>query len=83
MASPTVAELTEAFEAVRQDLKSFILRMTTSVKDTEDIVQETYIRAHAKLNTFKGESSLKTWIFAIASNLARDLLRAKKGGRRR
>jgi RNA polymerase sigma-70 factor (ECF subfamily) len=70
--------LTEAFEACRSELKSFILRMTASVQDTEDIVQETFIRAVSNLNTFKKNSSLKTWIFSIASNLAKDHLKAKK-----
>jgi len=71
-------QLTLEFETFRGELKSFILRMTASVQDAEDIVQDTYIRAHTKINTFRGESSLKTWIFSIASNLARDLLQSKK-----
>lgn len=66
------------FENVQGELKSFILRMTGSVQDTEDIVQDTYIKAHLKIDTFRGDSSLKTWIFSIASNLAKDLLRSKK-----
>jgi RNA polymerase sigma-70 factor (ECF subfamily) len=74
----TTDQLTPEFELFQGELKSFILRMTASVQDAEDIVQETYIRAYAKMNTFRGESSLKTWVFSIASNLARDLLRAKK-----
>jgi RNA polymerase sigma-70 factor (ECF subfamily) len=74
----TTDKLTPEFETFQGELKSFILRMTASVQDAEDIVQDTYIKAHAKLNTFRGESSLKTWVFSIASNLARDLLRAKK-----
>ena len=52
--------------------------MTASVQDAEDIVQDTFIKAHSKIDTFRGESSLKTWVFAIASNQARDLLKAKK-----
>ncbi len=72
------AQLLEQFESFRGQLKSYLLRMTTSVHDTEDLLQETYIKAQEKLTTFKGESSLKTWVFAIASNLARDLLRSKK-----
>ena len=71
-------QLTADFESFRGELKSFILRMTASVQDAEDIVQDTYIRAQTKINTFRGESSLKTWIFSIASNLARDLLKSKK-----
>ena len=71
-------QLTSDFETFRGELKSFILRMTASVQDAEDIVQETYIKALTKISTFRGESSLKTWIFSIASNLARDLLKSKK-----
>lgn len=74
----TTDQLTAEFETFQGELKSFILRMTASVQDAEDIVQDTYLKAHAKINTFRGESSLKTWVFSVASNLARDLLRAKK-----
>lgn len=73
----TSDELTAGFETIQGELKSFILRMTASVQDAEDIVQETYLKAHAKINTFRGESSLKTWIFSIASNLAKDLLKSQ------
>ncbi len=59
-------------------LKSFVLRITASVADTEDIIQDTYIKASEKLNGFRARSSLKTWLFAIASNLARDNRRARK-----
>jgi RNA polymerase sigma-70 factor (ECF subfamily) len=74
----TSINLTEEFETNRPKLKSFILRITASVADAEDIVQDTYIKAHEKLDTFRGESSLKTWLFTIASNIAKDNLRAKK-----
>jgi RNA polymerase sigma-70 factor (ECF subfamily) len=70
--------LAQEFEQSGGQLKSYILRITASVADTEDIVQDTYIKAAEKLNTYKGQSSLKTWLFAIASNLAKDNLRAKK-----
>ena len=52
--------------------------MITSVEDTEDIIQDTWLKANDKLDTFKGESSLKTWIFSIASNLTIDHLRKQK-----
>lgn len=74
----TADQLSKEFEGFSGELKSFILRMTASVQDAEDIVQETYIKAHVKIETFRGDSSLKTWVFAIASNLAKDLLRSKK-----
>jgi RNA polymerase sigma-70 factor (ECF subfamily) len=74
----TTDQLTGEFETFQGELKSFLLRMTASVQDAEDIVQETYIKAYSKIETFRGESSLKTWVFSIASNLARDLLKSKK-----
>jgi RNA polymerase sigma-70 factor (ECF subfamily) len=52
--------------------------MTASVTETEDLVQDTYLKAHERLQTFREESSLKTWIFSIGSNLAKDHLRSKK-----
>jgi RNA polymerase sigma-70 factor (ECF subfamily) len=70
--------LTKEFEQVAGQLKSYILRITASVADAEDIVQDTYIKASEKIDTFKGQSSLKTWLFAIASHLAKDNLRARK-----
>jgi RNA polymerase sigma-70 factor, ECF subfamily len=74
----TADELTGQFVGFQGELKSFLLRMTASVQDAEDILQDTYLKTHTKIDTFRGESSLKTWIFSIASNLARDLLRARK-----
>jgi RNA polymerase sigma-70 factor (ECF subfamily) len=74
----TTDELTAQFITIRGELKSFLLRMTASAQDAEDLVQDTYVRAQAKIGTFRGESSLKTWIFSIASNLARDLWKSRK-----
>lgn len=74
----TIELFNREFEGIIGQLKSYILRITASVVDTEDIVQDTYIKALDKLDTFRGESTLKTWLFTIASNLAKDNLRAQK-----
>lgn len=74
----TVDILNKEFENNAAQLKSYLLRITASVKDAEDIAHDTYIKAADKLHTFRGESSLKTWLFTIASNLAKDNLRAQK-----
>ncbi|MDN5211020.1 RNA polymerase sigma factor [Fulvivirgaceae bacterium BMA12] len=74
----TTEQLNQEFEEVRGPLKSYILRITASVADTEDIVQDTYVKALEKLETFRGDSSLKTWLFTIASNLAKNNLKARK-----
>ena len=74
----TIEQFTTEFESARPQLKSYILRITASVEDTKDIVQDTFIKASLKLDTFRAESTVKTWIFTIASNIAKDNLRAKK-----
>ena len=43
--------LTKEFEQSSNQLKSYILRITASVADTEDIMQDTYIKASEKLDT--------------------------------
>jgi RNA polymerase sigma-70 factor (ECF subfamily) len=74
----TLELLNREFENNIGQLKSYLVRITASVADAEDIAQDTYMKAVEKINTFKGESSIKTWFFAIASNLAKDNLRAQK-----
>ncbi len=74
----TVELFNEEFQNCNSQLKSYILRITASVADSEDIVQDTYLKGLEKLTTFRGASSLKTWLFSIASNLAKDNLRAQK-----
>jgi len=73
-----VPTLTAEFERAKGALRSYIVRITANKQDAEDIVQETYIRAHRNVANFKGDSSVKTWLFAIAQNIARDHLRSLK-----
>lgn len=74
----TIELLNQEFETHQAQLKSFLVRITASVADAEDIAQDTYLKASEKLHTFRGESTLKTWIFTIATNLAKDNKRARK-----
>lgn len=43
----------------------------------EDIMQEVYIKCYQKLETFRGESSYKTWLYKIAINKSKDYLKSK------
>lgn len=74
----TTQDFTKEFEKLTPQLKSYLLRMTASAHDTDDIVQDTWIKASKSLASYKGDASLKTWVFKIASNLAIDNLRKKK-----
>lgn len=44
--------------------------------DVEELVQDTFIRAFASLDGFRGDSALRTWLFTIARNLVLDKRRA-------
>ena len=44
--------------------------------DAEDLTQETMVKVSGGLEQFRGESSLSTWIYSIATNVARDRFRS-------
>jgi len=46
--------------------------------DVDDVVQETFARAFASLDSFRGESSLRTWLFTIARRLVLDRRRSER-----
>jgi len=66
------------FAEFQHPLKSYLYRLLTDRQDVEDLIHETFIKAFSKIATFKGDSSLKTWVFKISTNLAYDHLRYKK-----
>ncbi len=66
------------FAPAGQALKSYLYRLTADCNDTEDLVHDTFIQAFDKLSSFRGEASLKTWIFQIATNLARTRLKGQR-----
>lgn len=62
------------FSEFQPQLKSYLYRLLANRSDAEDILHDTFIRAFDKINLFKGTSSLKTWVFQIATNLAYNYL---------
>ncbi len=58
------------------------LRRLVGEAEAEDVAQETFLKAGKSLNGFRGESSLSTWIYRIATNAAMDHLR-KPGNQNR
>jgi len=66
------------FAEFQKQLKSYLYRLLTDRDDVDDLTHDTFIKAFSKISTFNQDSSLKTWVFQIATNLAYDHLRKLK-----
>lgn len=66
------------YDNYHQELYRFIFYMVKDKEVTEDLVQEVYIKVLKSLDTFKGNSSKKTWLFSIARYTTTDYFRSQK-----
>src|SRR6478735_660524 len=72
--------LTDDLEKYRTELTGYCYRMLGSAFEAEDAVQDTMVRAWRALDSFEGRSSLRSWLYRIATNVCLDSLNA--GNRR-
>ena len=66
----TTDQLITEFETFQGELKSFLLRMTASVQDAEDIVQEALLRGYRGIQRFRGDCPLRIWLSRIVVRVA-------------
>jgi RNA polymerase sigma factor (sigma-70 family) len=76
---PAMAEARDRFmelvDEIRPELHRYCARMTGSVFDGEDVVQETLAKAYYALGQMREPPNLRPWLFRIAHNTAMDFLR--------
>jgi RNA polymerase sigma-70 factor (ECF subfamily) len=66
------------FDRYSRPVLSFIYDMVGDRAQSEDLAQETFVRAFRGLGSLREETKLSTWLFAIAKNVAREQLRTRR-----
>jgi RNA polymerase sigma-70 factor (ECF subfamily) len=72
-----LAAFEEIYRAHAPRLYSLMLRMLGNAADAEDLLQEVFLAAHRKLESFRGEAALGTWLYRLATNQCLDYLRSR------
>ena len=72
-----LAAFEEIYRAHAGRLYSVAYRMVGNPTDAEDLLQDIFLAAHRKLDSFRGESALGTWLYRLATNLCLDHLRSR------
>jgi len=68
------------FNANKAKIYALCLRMTSNTAEAEDLTQDAFLQAFRKLNSFRGDSALSTWLYRVAVNTV--LMHFRKQGRR-
>jgi RNA polymerase sigma-70 factor (ECF subfamily) len=71
------AAFEQLYHAHAGKLFSLTCRMVGHTPEAEDLLQDIFLVAHRKLDSFRGESALGTWLYRLASNLCLDHLRSR------
>lgn len=62
-------DIEKLYEIYREDVFSFLRRMSGDADLADDLTQETFYQAYISMDRFDGRSHIRTWLFSIAKNL--------------
>jgi RNA polymerase sigma-70 factor (ECF subfamily) len=71
-------DLEQLLESHRRELRAYAYRMLGSPFEADDAVQETLVRAWKAYDRFEGRSSIRSWLYRIATNVCLDMLDGAK-----
>lgn len=68
----------ELVKRYQTKVKSLALKITKNENDAQEVTQEVFLNAYAKLDSFKGTAAFSSWLYRVAANGALMLLRSRK-----
>jgi RNA polymerase sigma-70 factor (ECF subfamily) len=73
-----VKEIESLYLLYKKDVYVYLFSLTHDPSLSEDLLSETFVNAISSIENFRGQSSIKTWLFSIARNMWLQSLRQKK-----
>jgi RNA polymerase sigma-70 factor (family 1) len=81
-----MSELEQQFNTTYQQYADLVFNVSLGYlqnsADAEEVTQDVFVKLHGQLDNFKGDSTLKTWIYRITVNQCLDFIKAKKRKKR-
>jgi RNA polymerase sigma-70 factor (ECF subfamily) len=68
----------ELYQRHASRLYNLVYRMAGTATDAEDLLQDVFLLAYRKMGSFRGDSSLGTWLYRLAMNHCLDVLRSRQ-----
>ena len=71
-------ETEEIYERFDEDLRAFVRARVGDPAATEDVLQDVYLKIHARIGTLKDEEKVRAWVYRVTRNAVTDHHRAKR-----